>query len=109
MIRVPPGSRASTAIWPSCDSINRLAVAMPSPVPRAFVVLNGRNSAARISAGMPGPESAISIVVPRPSARNDIRTVPRPCCACAALISRFCSAIVSRFGSASAGAARPGR
>ena len=61
VIRVPPDSGHSTAICPSCDSISRFAVAMPRPVPRAFVVLNGRNSAARISAGMPGPESAMSM------------------------------------------------
>ena len=56
-----PAAGQSTAICPPCDSISRLAVAMPRPVPRALVVLNGRNSAARISAGMPGPESAISM------------------------------------------------
>ena len=49
---VPPAGRAvRRRCVRRAASTSRFAVARPRPVPRAFVVLNGRNSAARISGG----------------------------------------------------------
>src|SRR4029079_5145058 len=106
-----PGARVSCQRRPPCASTIERLIASPSPVPLAFVITNGSNSASAISGEIPGPLSSTAMrTKPGPSGAAVTRTTrpsDRASSASTALASRLCSTASICTRSTATGRASP--